>query len=484
MEYENTSSETESKRINSIQTSKGTSSPPFEDNRPENQNAIELQNMVNNSSQSKDAMEMQDMADEHSKKEEQYSPIPRKNNTGLPDNLKAGMEQLFGYSLDPVKVHYNSSKPEKVNAKATTEGYRIDLASGQEKHISHELGHVIQQIEGRVKPTTTVNGFAINDDEGLEKEAEELGEKALALNLGLNDVRSDLIHMPIASKGVIQRVNLEQDNITADNVQDFLSRKFAESGWNKEKIANYPSDVYERIRHLLVNSEPFETFRVPGAGFGVMFATDKSYHEGWGYLKTRKMGHDHGIGHLGRLSEEGIGGNIFDGVIGEDEMPMMENSFDANGVMPKVMKRVAHQGMGESPTVVSGRHDAEWLHCIAHSLGGADGPTNVMLGPHYLNTAMIAFEQMMATLYSQNSPITYSVKFYPNGTKYQGFPWVGKISLELIDQTAQVAPLRFVLQDPYPDGESVPQDYRLNEEYFNFIKQKVQEWCVQAKVSV
>lgn len=40
------------------------------------------------------------------------------NNTGLPDNLKAGVENLSGYSLDDVKVHYNSSQPATVQALA------------------------------------------------------------------------------------------------------------------------------------------------------------------------------------------------------------------------------------------------------------------------------------------------------------------------------------------------------------------------------
>ena len=33
----------------------------------------------------------------------------QENKTGLPDNLKSGMEQLSGQSLDHVKVHYNSN---------------------------------------------------------------------------------------------------------------------------------------------------------------------------------------------------------------------------------------------------------------------------------------------------------------------------------------------------------------------------------------
>ena len=35
----------------------------------------------------------------------------KSNNTGLPDNLKHGIESLSGMSMDNVKVHYNSAKP-------------------------------------------------------------------------------------------------------------------------------------------------------------------------------------------------------------------------------------------------------------------------------------------------------------------------------------------------------------------------------------
>ncbi len=67
------------------------------------------------------------------------TPIQKKkNNTGLPDNLKSGMESISGHSLDDVKVHYNSSKPAQLNAHAYAQGTNIHVASGQEKHLPHE----------------------------------------------------------------------------------------------------------------------------------------------------------------------------------------------------------------------------------------------------------------------------------------------------------------------------------------------------------
>ncbi|MFA5329576.1 MAG: DUF4157 domain-containing protein [Prolixibacteraceae bacterium] len=104
------------------------------------------------------------------------------NNTGLPDNLKSGIENLSGISINDVKVHYNSDKPEQLNAHAYAQGTDIHVASGQEKHLPHEAWHVVQQKQGRVKPTMQMKGKVnVNDDAGLEKEADVMGVKALQL---------------------------------------------------------------------------------------------------------------------------------------------------------------------------------------------------------------------------------------------------------------------------------------------------------------
>ena len=97
----------------------------------------------------------------------------------LPACLKAGMEVVSGVSLQRVRVFYNSPLPAQVNAHAYAQGYNIYLAPGQEHHLPHELGHVVQQIKGMVQPTATVNGVPVNDDPRLESHATELGEQAM-----------------------------------------------------------------------------------------------------------------------------------------------------------------------------------------------------------------------------------------------------------------------------------------------------------------
>ena len=99
------------------------------------------------------------------------------NRTGLPDNLKTGIENLSGYNMDDVRVHYNSNKPAQLQALAYTQGTDIHVAPGQEKHIPHEAWHVVQQKQGRVQPTMQLQGVNVNDNEGLEKEADAMGER-------------------------------------------------------------------------------------------------------------------------------------------------------------------------------------------------------------------------------------------------------------------------------------------------------------------
>ena len=108
-------------------------------------------------------------------------PVQKKNETGMPDNLKAGIEDLSGFAMDDVRVHYNSDKPATVQALAYTQGTDIHVAPGQEQHLPHEAWHVAQQMARRVEPTTEVGGLPVNDNAALEHEADVMGARANSL---------------------------------------------------------------------------------------------------------------------------------------------------------------------------------------------------------------------------------------------------------------------------------------------------------------
>ncbi|MDT8998213.1 DUF4157 domain-containing protein [Paucibacter sp. APW11] len=98
---------------------------------------------------------------------------------GLPDGLRSGIEALSGIDMSGVRVHRNSTKPAALQAHAYAQGQDIHLGPGQEKHLPHEAWHVVQQAQGRVRPTMQMKaGVPVNDDAGLEREADVMGAKA------------------------------------------------------------------------------------------------------------------------------------------------------------------------------------------------------------------------------------------------------------------------------------------------------------------
>lgn len=100
------------------------------------------------------------------------------NRTGMPSRLKNGLEALSGLDLSGVRVHHNSSKPAQLNALAYTQGQDIYISPGQERHLPHEGWHAVQQMQGRVTATMQAKDVSINDDAGLEREADVMGRKA------------------------------------------------------------------------------------------------------------------------------------------------------------------------------------------------------------------------------------------------------------------------------------------------------------------
>ncbi|WP_374538825.1 eCIS core domain-containing protein [Chitinimonas taiwanensis] len=99
---------------------------------------------------------------------------------GLPAPLQQGLEALSGLAMHDVRVHRNSDKPAQLQAHAYAQGRDIYLAPGQERHLAHEAWHIVQQKQGRVSATRQMPaGVGVNDDPGLEQEADRMGAQAL-----------------------------------------------------------------------------------------------------------------------------------------------------------------------------------------------------------------------------------------------------------------------------------------------------------------
>lgn len=186
------------------------------------------------------------------------------NKTGMPSEVKNKMESSFNADFSNVNIHSNSSKAIEAGALAYTQGNNIHFAPGQFKPdtnsgqqlLGHELTHVVQQREGRVKPTKMLgNGMAVNDDKGLEKEADTLGKKAAQMKMA--DVQIQPIQAKFANVGggvsVIQRLE--------DSDHDRLKNKMGKNKYGKafaagklEHFAKMTDDELNQVR-LQVNSD-------------------------------------------------------------------------------------------------------------------------------------------------------------------------------------------------------------------------------------
>jgi hypothetical protein len=103
----------------------------------------------------------------------------------MPAAVQAKMDEAFGADFSAVRVH-QGPQATAMGALAYTQGADIHFAPGQydpgsqrgQELLGHELAHVVQQSQGRVSATTQAKGVGINEDAGLEREADVMGARA------------------------------------------------------------------------------------------------------------------------------------------------------------------------------------------------------------------------------------------------------------------------------------------------------------------
>jgi hypothetical protein len=201
-----------------------------------------LQEIARNSPQVQLSTQLQKIA---------HHPFQKPNHSGLPDPLKSGIESLSGYSMDDVRVHYNSDRPAQLKAHAFAQGTEIHLAAGQEEHLPHEAWHVVQQKQGRVKPTLQLQGgVKINDDRGLETEADRMGEKSLQATLGEHSLQDAPLTTPILQRKLFTQKGDEKATpaTTEELVAKLENAELSEQ--EKARLATFAEDDLHHIFHL------------------------------------------------------------------------------------------------------------------------------------------------------------------------------------------------------------------------------------------
>ncbi|MEM1207381.1 MAG: DUF4157 domain-containing protein [Acidobacteriota bacterium] len=105
----------------------------------------------------------------------------------LPSSVQTNMETGLGADFSAVKLVTESDAASRLGANAFTQGDTVHFAPGKfsptsppgQELIGHELAHVVQQRQGRVRPTLEARGVPINADPSLEAEADRAGRAAV-----------------------------------------------------------------------------------------------------------------------------------------------------------------------------------------------------------------------------------------------------------------------------------------------------------------
>lgn len=156
------------------------------------------------------------------------SPLQKKEETKvegsggrLPEEVRGKMESAIGTDFSGVQVHANSDKAVEAGALAYTQGSEIHFAPGQynpnskqgQELLAHELTHVNQQSEGRVKSNGEVAGMPLNDDKGLEKEADDVAARVSGADMSASPARAKKKPLKTSGQGSVQRFKMRDSDI-------------------------------------------------------------------------------------------------------------------------------------------------------------------------------------------------------------------------------------------------------------------------------
>lgn len=105
----------------------------------------------------------------------------------LPNNVRGQMESAFGADFSGVRIHIGP-QAERIGALAFATGNDVYFAPGRyqpessegRRLLGHELAHVVQQRQGRVR-AQGVGGIAVVQDRALEAEADRMAQAAMAV---------------------------------------------------------------------------------------------------------------------------------------------------------------------------------------------------------------------------------------------------------------------------------------------------------------
>lgn len=274
---------------------------------------------------------------------------PAATGESLPNAIMQRFERKSGVPLDDVRVHYNSDKPDKFDAEAYARGNEIFIGPGNERDLEHEVGHVVQQKMGQVRPTGIEHGFAVNRSPALEHGA-DVGAIPQAVGAAAAPVvqcrrknpftNSKFKGASINNKGGSETVGSlyfggsSSDEYSKGEWEEMTNTidEYLRAKENLEEAENYVHELEEKVCAFLINAK---------SGGRIRIAHDHG---------PKISSHDHilrinvgGEGNEGRLLE--IFGDIFTDEEGGQRMKI--NTYRSRGAFIKTDDKDIVKNIGE-----------------------------------------------------------------------------------------------------------------------------------------
>ncbi len=165
--------------------------------------------------------------------------------SGLSPELNAQMSSAMGSDFSNVNIHANSDKASEAGALAYAQGNDVHFAPGQydpgsqkgQELIGHELAHVKQQSEGRVQANASVGGMSVNNDAGLEKEADSMGAMAAQMKPAAGFEAGSSGSSSASASGPVQK---KEDPLKVKEGQVTFDSEGQDSGKYDTKVCHWP----------------------------------------------------------------------------------------------------------------------------------------------------------------------------------------------------------------------------------------------------
>jgi len=188
-----------------------------------------------------------------------FTQLPISTGKPMPEAVQQKMEAAFGTGFSDVRIH-EGAQAAAINAIAYTQANHIHFQPGEynptspkgQALLGHELAHVLQQRQGRVKRTMQAEGLPINDENALEQEA-ELAAQRVTQNQAIGSSHAQPATSP-TQIGVAQRYKTDDKK----EKNKFIKGATESESVFRARMATEMQTLQQTVKNKNQNPDPLE----------------------------------------------------------------------------------------------------------------------------------------------------------------------------------------------------------------------------------